>query len=1314
MGFIKKLFIIFIIFQVVIAQAGTELLERIEKAGTVVNTYEHLTCQQVDIDNESDLEKVWPSMCEIVIKSDLCKDVERKDKVNCYDSDENSLNIKSFKFVRNCGIGFIYDSLKDFLIFMKDMVVGVGSFIIDGEYRQEVVAQAGEYWDSLKNYIAIEYAKEYDKTQSRVAAIKNISGSFISLIFEKMAEVISRSYYKLGCYNQEKRQRLVCKALGDFVMPPVAALGLIFKGPAFAKRVLQSTKELGLNLKTSVMTPEGVERLKLAPRNDEILRRELANVSDEEIGKPELNSLIANMTHTMRKEGGVGIAANQVGVDKKVTIISSNELGTLALINPEVKSLSNRQILSFEGCLSIKGKCGLIKRDGDIEVVYTDIDGNSHTWHPKGFDRKVVQHEVDHLNGKLWVYHQKGFSRKFGVSPVRGITNEKRIEFHRYLDGLNEKQVENLKSIKKGVNDTLGRLNQNSPLALAGGKTVEERFDFATDIIKTFVDKGTPDEILKKVSQKIQTDEDALIVYDILSRIDSREARAVISELRDTKKLDVVDTLKARGPPFNSPLTLQVKQSGSAKKIDLKTKSLAEALRYSSYIDESRMKYIPKEKVYRFNVPEGEGHLSFDVKDGNQALEFLDEFKRSGAKSYSEIEYRGDGSTFFAEGNPERPISFGIESEMNFAENPNIVKDYKVIGFSDEDWAKLSFEERVAAANAAQSEVGFKKPFLEKLSDRDERLPSTIINEGDGNIELNGIVFNNLDEARDFVSFLDERYGKSSLQGHVVRDNKTPFTGASGYTVFNSDYAQISALDRNFDIYLKNPDFTPAKNLSHHSLGPLSDQNLKLYRNVEDMAGRGKSLKGAELGGNRVVYGPVLRSEPYPDGLVGFELRQYHKRGDEMLDEMGSLAQDLQARDGLSKFSPYKDQPLISSDLPAQRAAEYGIELDKKWSSGFITKSNPYFKAVGKRMKARFPNLVYGGADVSERFFFPLRKWSDYPAVKNLPEPERTQAIAKIENATKEYLLTLDAKVRDWDRTSVDDSALRELQIAASKWGKDSGLKEIMDIERGHLASQRARVVPDYVVATNERNLKSLESLDGVADVLSMESKTFPNGFDYKEVKINKAFNVNNPSYVDFLENTVEVIYVPAVPYGHINFRVGQRFYSFNYINDTTRTDFKPSGGMGKHGFAYSVPKEKIEAIQKDIERFYADSKEYNVAPFDAHSYTLKVKQKKEGVVQFKSPGWLFANNKKAQADIVELADGKFVLETPSGGRYPVEKAANGEFCTQSLSCSTSAIYLLEEHFGVKNRFNHGAKSLRDELLSGNPDGTPPDFVIHY
>lgn len=117
-----------------------------------------------------------------------------------------------------------------------------------------------------------------------------------------------------------------------------------------------------------------------------------------------LGDLIKEMTEIMREEKGIGLAANQAGVSKSVCIIDITQ-GTNPVeifINPEI--VSGSDLIDFEeGCLSIPGISAVTKRYSKVKVKYKDIAGNDREEDMDGLRAVAIQHEVDHLNGKLYV-----------------------------------------------------------------------------------------------------------------------------------------------------------------------------------------------------------------------------------------------------------------------------------------------------------------------------------------------------------------------------------------------------------------------------------------------------------------------------------------------------------------------------------------------------------------------------------------------------------------------------------------------------------------------------------------------------------------------------------------------------------------------------------------------------------------------------------------------------------------------------------------------------------------------------------------------
>ena len=125
----------------------------------------------------------------------------------------------------------------------------------------------------------------------------------------------------------------------------------------------------------------------------------------DQVGKYE-QKLMDDMLETMYQGSGIGLAATQVNVHKRVIVldISESKDEPLILINPEIKKIidPNKKIFS-EGCLSVPGFYEELKRPGSVEISYLDIDGGRKLLLANDLLAVVIQHEMDHLDGKMMV-----------------------------------------------------------------------------------------------------------------------------------------------------------------------------------------------------------------------------------------------------------------------------------------------------------------------------------------------------------------------------------------------------------------------------------------------------------------------------------------------------------------------------------------------------------------------------------------------------------------------------------------------------------------------------------------------------------------------------------------------------------------------------------------------------------------------------------------------------------------------------------------------------------------------------------------------
>ena len=116
---------------------------------------------------------------------------------------------------------------------------------------------------------------------------------------------------------------------------------------------------------------------------------------------PNILKLLDNMADTMYSARGVGLAAPQIGVSKRVIVVDIGE-GLVGLINPEI-TLARGEEVDTEGCLSVPGLVGDVPRAAEIEVKGLNRKGESCSLKAKGFLARVLQHEIDHLEGILFV-----------------------------------------------------------------------------------------------------------------------------------------------------------------------------------------------------------------------------------------------------------------------------------------------------------------------------------------------------------------------------------------------------------------------------------------------------------------------------------------------------------------------------------------------------------------------------------------------------------------------------------------------------------------------------------------------------------------------------------------------------------------------------------------------------------------------------------------------------------------------------------------------------------------------------------------------
>ena len=150
----------------------------------------------------------------------------------------------------------------------------------------------------------------------------------------------------------------------------------------------------------------------------------------------DLAQLAQDMFQTMHANAGLGLAAPQIGVLMRLVVIElppddENELSgrKFVLINPELELKGSRKGM-VEGCLSLPGFRAMVERDENVTVAFTQLDGTHASLDAKGLFAQAVQHEVDHLNGVLFIDHLASLARleKIPPEPLDWVEEEEEEE----------------------------------------------------------------------------------------------------------------------------------------------------------------------------------------------------------------------------------------------------------------------------------------------------------------------------------------------------------------------------------------------------------------------------------------------------------------------------------------------------------------------------------------------------------------------------------------------------------------------------------------------------------------------------------------------------------------------------------------------------------------------------------------------------------------------------------------------------------------------------------------------------------------------
>ena len=145
--------------------------------------------------------------------------------------------------------------------------------------------------------------------------------------------------------------------------------------------------------------------------------------STKEIDKKDINSdtfsqIGSSMLEILKKKGGIGLSANQVGLPFKICVIDINVNDPIIMLNPRITKMSDKMAKSQEGCLSLPGVYITLNRHKNITVEYEDVTAETKTLEAEGLLSFCIQHEVDHLNGILMINRLSEFHKSKALKQL--------------------------------------------------------------------------------------------------------------------------------------------------------------------------------------------------------------------------------------------------------------------------------------------------------------------------------------------------------------------------------------------------------------------------------------------------------------------------------------------------------------------------------------------------------------------------------------------------------------------------------------------------------------------------------------------------------------------------------------------------------------------------------------------------------------------------------------------------------------------------------------------------------------------------------
>jgi hypothetical protein len=641
-------------------------------------------------------------------------------------------------------------------------------------------------------------------------------------------------------------------------------------------------------------------------------------------------------------------------------------------------------------------------------------------------------------------------------------------------------------------------------------------------------------------------------------------------------------------------------------------------------------------------------------------------------------------------GDESMPLSYGLEFELKLSENPAILNSYRVKGYTEEQWFAMPVEKRLSIAKEAQKNQNDIDHFLLRLSNANPKLPEGLFIEPHGTIEGNDMIFDNLGDFNDLLSYFVEHFEAASFQSHVVLDARAELDGLAGYTVFEYDRAQLASLENGYKRYLKDNTKIPAQNLTHHSLGPIDEtiaERIKVYE--ENLA---DGVTDFKTQGTKAVFAPNFRvNYPYGEGKMGFELRQFHKRDRHLFDAMAKLANDLENYGNLSHYKDFSETPQTSIKTMRTVLAEYGIPEDKMddFELFFISLNDEIVKSIKAVGGAR------GGATLENRLLYPLRDWKNHPVKNILSEDEVSEFLKITDREQRRFITEIESLMDEYGVMDVNEDALKKVQVLISSWSEKSDYSKFFQRFSDEVKGEKRDVKYSY--------LPELNFFTKADDHIAEKTERSIPVYKYK----NRGSE--DSAYTNYLDNTFEVAFRDIGDTGHIELRVGKQKYSINgyFMGSSSASKESFSGfGSGATGRVYRLDRTKIKELNEQVAAYINSVKSNNFPPFDVWGGVEQVEKVSGG---YKIVG-KSKNKATIKAEVVEENGLKYFKK---GNVLIPAIERNGELHIQTTNCTQGVMDILRTYMDM-DLGNYPSAGMLHNAFTNDSVRVPYEAIIQY